>query len=130
MARVSTVVMPKPEFDALVDELARLREERDKLHALYNRAQDDASREAEVRVNQGFELARLREARDVERAWAEDYKAQRDDLLATLREIEGGTYEGYDMTPGGTPTGMTFRKRMSRKMMRAKARAAIAKVGS
>ena len=42
-------------------ELARLREERDKLHALYNRAQDDASREAGIRVEQGFELARLRE---------------------------------------------------------------------
>ena len=42
-------------------ELVRLREERNKLHALYNRAQDDASREAEIRVNQGLELDRLRE---------------------------------------------------------------------
>ena len=69
-------------------ELTRLRDERDKLHALYNRAQDDASREAGIRVEQGFELARLREDRDLGKRMYDDLELERDDLLAALRKIE------------------------------------------
>ena len=71
----------------LTAENTRLREERDKLHALYNRAQDDASREAEIRVNQGFELARLREERDLQFDNVIALSNERDDLLAALRNL-------------------------------------------
>lgn len=75
------------ESDALAAELAGLREERDKLHALYNRAQDDASREAEIRVNQGFEIDRLREQRDSlqDKLW--EMQTENARLLNARREV-------------------------------------------
>ena len=104
-----------------------------------NARRDVRLREANDHFNEAVqerdaELARLRDRlnREAKEAQAniKRLQAQRDDLLAALREIERGKYEGYDMTPGGTPTGMKVMKRMSRKMMREHARVAIDDVNS
>lgn len=108
MARVSTVVVPKLEFDALVAELARLHEEAGSLENATGRMQEtiDRLRDDKERLWQkcrerGDELARLREenkqllltkagAFKAQMEYAEENARLREreqELLSVIREV-------------------------------------------